>query len=257
MGAVHTHELYVHGHSRVHRLPPHVKIAATFAFAVGVALTDPRAVAVFAVDAVVLAVVVAVAALPVRFVAARMLVITPFVLAALVIPLVADDAGAGTVAVLGREVAVDGLVGAWNIIAKASLGVVASIVLAATTPTPQLLRGLDRLRVPAVLTQIAGFMVRYLEVIAGELRRQRIAMVARGHDPRWLWQVKPLTASVGSLFVRSYERGERVHAAMLARGYDGTMPALDEPTVPAGDWVVAALPPLVALGGALLSRTVL
>jgi cobalt/nickel transport system permease protein len=187
----------------------------------------------------------------------RRVVIVPFLVAALIVPLVATDAGAGTTQLLGRDVPIDGLLGAWNVAAKASLGVVTSIVLTATTETPRLLRGLDRLRVPQVLTQIATFMVRYLEVVAGELGRQRTAMVARGHDPRWLWQVKPLTASIGSLFVRSYERGERVHAAMLARGYDGTMPALDEERVTPAEWLAAAALPLIAATGLALTWTVL
>ena len=64
-------------------------------------------------------------------------------------------------------------------------------------------------------------------------------MTARCHDPRWLWQARPLASSVGVLFVRSYERGERVHQAMLARGFTGTMPDLDDRHATAGDWLAA------------------
>jgi cobalt/nickel transport system permease protein len=67
-------------------------------------------------------------------------------------------------------------------------------------------------------------MIRYADVVADDMRRMRIARVSRGHDPRWLWQARALASSAGALFIRSYERGERVHAAMLARGYDGTLP---------------------------------
>ena len=66
---------------------------------------------------------------------------------------------------------------------------------------------------------IASFMVRYGEVLAGDLRRMRIARLSRGDDPRWLWQVRGIARTAGALFVRSYERGERVYVAMLARGY--------------------------------------
>ncbi|MGI8576078.1 MAG: energy-coupling factor transporter transmembrane component T family protein, partial [Egibacteraceae bacterium] len=85
----------------------------------------------------------------------------------------------------------------------------------------------------------------------GELRRTRIAMTARGYDPRWLWQAKPVAASAGALFVRSYERGERVHAAMLSRGYTGTMPVLDERVATRSEWCAAACLPLVAVLAAL------
>lgn len=89
-------------------------------------------------------------------------------------------------------------------------------------------------------------MLRYLEVITGELGRMRRAMTARGYDPRWLWQAKPIAASAGALFIRSYERGERVHAAMLARGWDGTMPDLVADRATAADWGRAAILPVFA-----------
>jgi cobalt/nickel transport system permease protein len=246
MGAGHRHHLYVHEHSVVHRLAPHVKIVAAFSFVFAVAVTPPTAVWVFAVDAVALAAVLRLARVPYRFVLARLLVIVPFVIAALLLPFVAS--GERTT-VLGLSLAVDGLWGSWNVLAKATLGAATSITLAATTEVPRLLRGFERLRVPAVLTQVATFMVRYLEVVAGELQRQRTAMLARGHDPRWLWQVRPIAASLGSLFVRSYERGERVHAAMLSRGYERTMPDLEPARAVGRDWWVAA--PLPVLAGLL------
>jgi cobalt/nickel transport system permease protein len=246
VGAGHSHPLYVHEHSVVHRLAPHVKIVAAFGFVGAVAVTPPTAVWAFGVNALALAVVVRVARVPYRFVLARMAVVLPFLLAALFLPFVASGE---RVVVLGVPLAVEGLWGTWNVVAKASLGAATSITLAATTEVPRLLRGFDRLRVPPVLTQIAMVMVRYLEVIAGELQRQRTAMVARGHDPRWLWQVRPIAASLGTLFVRSYERGERVHAAMLARGYDRTMPELEPVTAVRRDWWTAA--PLPVLGAVL------
>ena len=115
----------------------------------------------------------------------------------------------------------------------------ASIVLAATTPVAELLRGLERLRVPRVLVAIAGFMVRYLDVIAGEVRRMRVARLSRGHDPRWIWQARAVAASAGTLFIRSYERGERVHLAMLSRGYagDDARCSTDHGARPAAQWL--------------------
>ena len=65
-------------------------------------------------------------------------------------------------------------------------------------------------------------MVRYGDVITGEMRRMKIARESRGYDPRWIWQAKAVARSAGALFVRSYERGERVYLAMASRGYAGT-----------------------------------
>ena len=122
------------------------------------------------------------------------------------------------------ELSVEGLWGAWSIVVKGTLGVLASIVLTSTTEVTDILEGLDRLRVPRVFTDIAGFMVRYLDVILGEQRRMRVAMLSRGYDPGWWWQARALAASAGSMFIRSYERGERVFFAMTSRGYQGHMP---------------------------------
>jgi cobalt/nickel transport system permease protein len=145
----------------------------------------------------------------------------------------------------------------WNIFAKAVLGGVASILLAATTETPDILKGFSRLKVPGVITAIASFMIRYLEVIAGELGRMRIAMTARGYDPRWLWQSRPIAASAGTLFVRSYERGERIYEAMLSRGYTGDMPMIGGDTATSRQWTIAMTFPAVALAVALTALVTL
>ena len=102
---------------------------------------------------------------------------------------------------------------------KGTLGVLASLLLAATTEPHDVIRGLERLRMPAQLVQILAFMVRYLDVVGDEMRRMRIALASRGftaRNPRH-WPV--IARSAGALFIRSYERGERVHLAMLSRGH--------------------------------------
>ena len=99
----------------------------------------------------------------------------------------------------------------------------ASLLLAATTRTDEIVVGLDRLRCPAVLTQIATFMLRYLDVLSGEARRMRVARAPRATHV--LWQLGGFAAGVGALFVRAFERGERVYLAMVSRGYTGHMPA--------------------------------
>jgi len=236
--------LFVHGHSLVHRLAPEVKVVAVFAFVVTVALTPRERVAAFAVYATAMVGVIAVTRLPVRVVLSRLAVVLPFVTFALLVPFIG---GGEQTEVLGVELSVDGLWATWNILAKAVLGASASIVLSATTPVPDLLRGLTRMRVPKVMVAIVAFMVRYLDLLVEQLGRMRTSMTARCHDPRWLWQVKPIASSAGALFVRSYERGERIHQAMLARGYSGTMPALDDRRATIREWMTAALLPAVAV----------
>ena len=245
--------LVIHGHSPVHRLAPETKVVSTFAFVICVALTPREQMWAFGVHAAVALSIVVLAGLPARVVLARLAVIIPFLTFAALVPFVA---GGEEIKVLGIGLSRDGLWGAWNVAAKASIGATASIILSATTSVPEILRALTRLRVPKVLVSIMAFMMRYLDLLVDQLGRMRTSMTARCHDPRWLWQAKPIASSAGALFVRSYERGERVHQAMLSRGFTGTMPDLEEQATPGGHWARAAVPPVAALT-ALLAAVML
>ena len=103
----------------------------------------------------------------------------------------------------------------------------ASLVLATTTEPRHVVAGLERLRLPSQLVQIMGFMVRYLEVVTGEMARMKVARESRGFRARRSAPWPVLATTAGALFIRSYERGERVHLAMLSRGY--TRPAAGDP----------------------------
>ncbi len=253
MGVGHAHALYVHEHTPIHRMAPEAKLVAAFAFVAAVALTPREAVWAFAIYAVTIAVLIRTARVPARFVAVRLTTIAPFIVFALFIPFIASGE---QVELLGVSVSRDGLWGTWNVVAKATIGATVSIVLAATTEIPEILRGMSVLRVPAPLTAIALFMVRYMELVAQELGRMRTAMIARGYDPRWLWQAKPIAAAAGATFVRSYERGERVHAAMLARGYAGAMPELNHRRANRSEWLMSASLPVLGLTVALIALAV-
>lgn len=238
MGAGHSHALYVHEHSPIHRMAPEAKVVVAFGMVTSVAVTPRQAVWAFGLYAILVAGLVSVSRIRPWFLFVRLLAIAPFVLFALFIPFIATGE---TTEIGGVSVSVDGLWGMWNILAKATLGASVSILLTATTEVPDIIRGLGVLRVPALFTAIATFMVRYLELIVDELRRMRVAMTARGYDPRWLSQARPIASSAGALFVRSYERGERVHAAMLSRGFTGTMPTFDHRPADRGEWVAVGV----------------
>lgn len=162
----------------------------------------------------------------------------PFLFFALALPLLGRTPD---VQVLGIDLSREGLWASWNVVAKATLGFSITLVLGATTRPSDLLRALERLRAPRVLTAIAGFMVRYADVLTTDVRRMRIAREARGYDPRWLWQARAVASTAGTLFIRTYERGERVYNAMLARGFDGRMSPLQAPAAPAADWLVSMI----------------
>ncbi|WP_372789536.1 cobalt ECF transporter T component CbiQ [Paraconexibacter sp.] len=113
-----------------------------------------------------------------------------------------------------------------SVLVKSALGVSSGALLTLTTPFPDVLRGLQALRAPRLLVLIAGLMYRYVFVVADEAGRMRTALTARSYRPRTVAHAGTLGRLACGLFLRSYERGERVHVAMLARGYDGRMPQL-------------------------------
>ncbi|WP_110208562.1 cobalt ECF transporter T component CbiQ [Nocardioides daejeonensis] len=215
------HRLLAPGDSPVHRCPAHLKVLGLLGFMLLVVATPAAWYPAYGGYLLVLAVVIGVARVPPLHLLRRMVVEVPFVVFAIVLPFVAHGE---QVEVLGLMVSQPGLVAAGTLLAKATLGVLAGLTLAATTEPHDLLVGLERLRLPSMLVQIMSFMVRYLDVVTDDLRRQHIALSSRGftaRNPRH-WPV--LARSIGALFIRSFERGERIHLAMLSRGWSGKMP---------------------------------
>jgi cobalt/nickel transport system permease protein len=115
-----------------------------------------------------------------------------------------------------------------SLLAKNSLAFVMMLILTAVTSWHDLLLAMRRLHVPRVLVATLQLMERYVHVLGEELGRMRTARLARSFHRRtdWLWSL--LTSMISVLLLRSLERSERVHAAMTARGWDGTMRSLDD-----------------------------
>ncbi|HEU4948779.1 MAG TPA: cobalt ECF transporter T component CbiQ [Kribbella sp.] len=237
--------------SRVHRLPAQVKIVALFVFVLAVVSTPAGVFWAFAGYAALLTGCVVLAKLPAAIVLRRLAVETPFVVFAVLLPFVASGP---RVDILGVSLSESGVLASWNVLAKGTLGVVAAIVLSATTAPRELLSGLERLRLPPVLVAILSFMVRYLSVVAGDLHRMRIARESRGYTGGRGGHLKAVAGGVGALFVRSFERGERVHLAMQARGYTGTMPALSRSGAGRARWLEGLAVSLAAVAIAIAAR---
>lgn len=249
MAAGHHHALHLDGNTGVHRLAPQVKIVAMSAYTLAVVATPRQVFWAFGAYALLLVPIAVLARVPALWLLRRCWIELPFVLLAFLLPFT----GVGDrTAWFGLSLSVDGLYGGWNLFAKATLGVLASLMLAATTTPRDLIAGLERLRCPQSLTMIATFMLRYLDVLVGEARRMRVARISRGDDPRFLWQLRGFAAGIGALFLRAYERGERVYLAMLSRGYDGRMPDTS-PGDRAGtrQWLAAATLGVPAVGVAV------
>ncbi|MGW6195020.1 cobalt ECF transporter T component CbiQ [Kribbella sp. NPDC055110] len=239
--------------SPVHRVPAQVKLVALFVFVLAVVSTPAAIFWAFGLYAVMLVAAVGVARLPATVVSRRLAVETPFIVFALLLPFVATGP---QVDVLGLHLSQSGVLGAWNVLAKGTLGVIAAILLSATTAPRDLLAGLERLRLPATLVAILSFMVRYLSVVSDDLHRMRVARESRGYTGGRVGHLKAVAGGVGALFVRSFERGERVHLAMRSRGYNGRMPLLSVSGATRAQWLEGLTISLAAVAIAVAARVV-
>ncbi|THV42346.1 cobalt ECF transporter T component CbiQ [Glycomyces buryatensis] len=241
--------LFRPGDSPLHRLAPQTKVVALVVFSFAVAATDREAVWAFGAYAAILVALFWLARIPAGWIMVRSLVETPFLLLALAFPFLV---GGATVEAGPLDLSIDGLWAGWNLFAKATLGVWAALLLAATTPVAALLAGLARLRCPDILLQITAFAVRYAHLTIAEVTQMRLARLARCDDPRFLWQAGALARSLGTVFIRSFERGERIWQAMAARGYTGRLPLDVGPAAAsARQWTAAMGAPALAAGIAM------
>jgi len=108
--------------------------------------------------------------------------------------------------------------------AKATLsaGIIAAVIGSASKT--EILAGLDALRIPTIFITIISFMLRFVELFTRQLQNLRRAVASRAPNLGRVRRLLVFGKLGGNLFVRSYERGERVHDAMLARGYSGRLP---------------------------------
>jgi cobalt/nickel transport system permease protein len=258
--------------SIIHGLDARVKLVLALAFILATALTPAGAWPVYILLFAWVFSVELLSELGVRSILQRTLLAAPFVLAALPVlvttrsaPLLAVPLGPWTLTVTGP-----GLEKLLSIMAKSWISVQMAIVLSATTPFPDLLLAMRAIRIPRLLVAVFGLMWRYLFVLADEALRLLRARTARsGGGYAWLgqetgqsrgesygkvggtlaWRARVTGGMAGSLFLRSFERADRIYAAMAARGYDGEVRSFPLPPISPVAWgvLVAGLSALALL----------
>jgi len=246
---LHLGERYLPGQSLLHRLDARTKVIGTLAFVFAVSLTPVGQWPAFGMLALIVVAATAAGRLSPLLVLRRSALALPFLIVA--VPLLFTKAGDElfTVpALFWRWTATDnGLVAMGTVLSKSLLSVGAAVILTATTSPLALLRALRGLGVPRIIVATVLFMYRYLFVIGEEALRllrardSRSARVGRQSGGSLPWRAKVLGNMVGSLFLRSYERGERVFDAMAARGFNGELRSHSEPVMTHTDWLALVL----------------
>ena len=209
--------------SPVHRLDARVKSSMAFFFVVMVVTTPPQHLEAFVAYAGLLLWMAALSRVPISFIATRAVMVLPFsAVVAIGLPFLG---GSETLAILGVHLSIKGLWILAGVTMKSMLSVAALALLVSTTHFSSLMAGLRSLGAPPLLLDLLGLTYRFLFLLTGESMRLKRAALARGYDPKWLPQAAIVGRLAGNLFVRSYERAERVYGAMRLRGYDSRMPA--------------------------------
>jgi len=210
--------------SFIHKLDPRTKLVTTFAFLLAVVITPVNRWQAFVLYFILVAGLIVLSRLPLVYVLKRSSVIVPFVLLIAIFNLFlkqGEEIGGFNVLLWRVSITREGLFIFCNVMLKAWLSILSLILLSSTTPLTKLLRGMERLALPKVMVMILSFMYRYIFVLTDEVMRMKQARDSRNFGGKGLWQIKTIGNMIGTVFVRSYERAERVYAAMVARGFDG------------------------------------
>ncbi len=230
--------------SIIHKLNSRIKIIVLISFIFFVILTPTAEFMKFYCYFLVLFSIILLSKVPPAFIFKRSLVVVPFVfLVALFAPFLKEGEVIASYSFGFFELGITyaGVMIFLNVLMKSWLSSLSMIILVSTTTSPELLKGFERLKMPRVIVMIISFMYRYVFVIAGELMNMKKARDSRSFGGGRIWHIKTIGNMIAVLFIRSYERGERVYYAMLSRGFSGSIRTLDDSRIRGADVLFAMI----------------
>ena len=261
---VHAFDRYHHAESLVHRLDPRVKVSLTILFILSNLLLPDGAWIGFGLSWGLVLLASAAANLSIAYPVKRSIIALPFALAAASVLFSLPGVALAQINLgpLHLVMTDAGLLRFTSILVRSWISVQMAVLLVATTQFPDLLHALRHLRVPAVLVAIISFMYRYLFVLADEALRLLRAREARSAVPlgqvkaggTLAWRARVAGVMAGQLFLRSYERSDRIYNAMLARGYTGSLLTLNPHRMRDRDWTVLVVALLILLSIQWITR---
>lgn len=258
-------ERLAYGDSPIHRLDARVKIVVSFSAIIAL-VAFPRGEGTFLLAlafAVFLAALVGVSRVSLRAFFLRLLAILPFGLSILLFQVLfpATPVVSPTIVAtlpFGIVVTAEALVLAAQVGSRFVLCLGFIILLSSTTTIQDLLVGARRLGLPSEFTLILGMMTRYLFVFGQMFIRIRNALATRCFDPldRTLpygYRLRQIGYTLGTMFIRSYEQGERTYTAMLCRGYGrDAFLLVPKKSLLAREWAVLAGSMAIVIGAPIL-----
>ena len=254
---------YHESESFLHRLDPRVKVVVTVAFILSNALLPDGAWIAFAFSWLFLLLANTLSNLGFGFTFKRSLIALPFAFIAITILFSMPGKALTSFHFLMWDFTITdtGLLRFVSILIRSWLSVQMAILLVATARFPDIIHALEHLKVPAILTTIIAFLYRYLFVLADEVfrlmrARESRSAAAPGQRPgrSVAWRARIAGHMAGQLFLRSYERSDRVYNAMLARGYAGHLETINPHELRRRDYLTVALALLVILCFQVVAR---
>jgi cobalt/nickel transport system permease protein len=236
--------------SLVHRLDPRVKVVVTLFFILSSAMLPDGAWLAFIASWGVVLLVGRMAQVPPEYLLKRSLIAIPFALAAVTVIFTMPGPALVTWQWGTRvlQISEPGMSRFASILLRSWVSVQMAILLTAVTQFPDILHALRHLRVPHILIAILSFMYRYLFVLADEAMRLLRAREARSARPMGgggggslIWRAKVAGGMAGQLFLRSFERSDRVYNGMLARGYRGRLLTMNPHVMSGRDWLAGGI----------------
>ena len=212
------------GSSALHRLDPRAKVLVTLVFIVSVVSFGRYELSALIPFFICPAALIGAGELPAGYLARKIALMCPFALAVGVFNPVFDRTillHLGPVGISG------GWISCASIVVRAALTVAAALVLVALTGFPAVCRAMERLGMPNAFAVQLVFLYRYIFVLTEEGGRASRARELRSCGNKGLG-MGSYSSLVGSLLLRTWMRAERVHMAMLARGFTGTFQTCQE-----------------------------
>ena len=247
---------YHHGHSLIHDLDPRIKVLVTVAYILSNALLPDGAWLAFVLAYLFLLMGNLLSGLGPGFTFRRSFVALPFALIAITVLFSIPGTPVAQFKLwMWNLVITDaGLLRFVSIVVRSWLSVQMAILLVAVTEFPKIIHALNHLRVPTILTVIISFLYRYLFVLADEVMRMMRARQARSAAAAGIrsggsvaWRAQIAGHMAGQLFLRSYERSDRIYNAMLSRGYKGELMTIHPHHYHRSDLLIGGLSILVLI----------
>ncbi len=204
--------------SPLHRLDPRSKIAAVPAVVLFLVLSSSGLPLKIAALGALLIGMILLSRVPLAYCLKRACLVLPFSLMAVLAALLAKAMP------VGESAGGISTAAAASIVGKSYLSALAVLLLVTTTRLSDLLKALERLRVPGSFLMIVHFLYRYLFVLSEEAQHMSYARRSRSAGRARHPRLSATASVIAVLFARSYARAERIHRAMLARGFTGVLP---------------------------------